>query len=286
MEENRKNVFLESDGDGIDFLIPENNDEFNYTPEEASGGRELEEDSVVETTIPMDDKEYENMENQFSEGDGLNSLFCAVEVSRENLPDDAVISRSEIACKREATELEKLQQERSNKMVIESFEITKEFVDEGLKKLEETGLGAERVRTYKNKAVYKKSKFAKAQESTENPMKKIIIMVVFALAGGIIGGLQANSYYIMQKGKVSGVLNCAFSWLLSVDDVSIKIAPFYVDIFFGAFFIWFGLLAVVLLFSYFNSKTLKSSRVGHEHGNAKLMDNKSFNKYKNRFMEG
>lgn len=263
----------------------EPNDIFNLTLEQASGGEKLESSGGLEVTIPLDTSNYEDISN-LVEDDGMSSIFDMIRASRQNLDNAKMVTNSEIVHTREATEYEKLQQQKSDKMVIEGSEIIKEYVDEGLKKLEETGPDAKKVRSYKNQAVYYKSKFAKAQESEENPVKGFVIMAIIAVAVGIFGGVQANSYFVMQGGKAQGVLKCAFSWILSADSMSTDLTPFYVDIFFGAFAIWFSAIAVILMFSYFNKKTMKKSRVGHEHGNAKLMDSKSFEKYKNRFMEG
>ena len=110
-------------------------------------------------------------------------------------------------------------------------------------------------------------------------------MAIAAAAAGVFGGVYANSYFIAKHGQVESMMSCAFSWIMEFDTLTVSIDPFNSGAFFAGFALWSGILAVIFLLSSLNNSNMKNSRVGHEHGNAKLMDNSSFKKYKNRFME-
>ena len=195
-----------------------------------------------------------------------------------------IIDTENISVGREATKEETEKAEKSHTMVIEAVEIISEAIEDGVRTELNTSMQAKKVREYKNKAVYFKGKFAKAK-TEDNPLKKLIFMAIAAAAAGVFGGVYANSYFIAKHGQVESMMSCAFSWIMEFDTLTVSIDPFNSGAFFAGFALWGGILAVIFLLSSLNSSNMKNSRVGHEHGNAKLMDNSSFKKYKNRFME-
>jgi len=205
------------------------------------------------------------------------------EKQAEEHPED-IISEEDVKAVRQATSEENKQAEKSRSMTIEAIEIVSEAIDDGARTMLNTGLGAKKIRSYKNKASYFKSSFAKAK-TEDNPFKKLGIMAIAAAAAGIFGGVYSNSYYIEQGGKVKSMLSCAFSWIVQFDSMTVRISPFHFSPFIAGFGLWAGMLALIFLFSWLNNDMMKNSRVGHEHGNAKLMTGNSFKKYKNRFME-
>lgn len=195
-----------------------------------------------------------------------------------------IIDTENISVGREATKEEAEKAEKSHTMVIETVEIISEAIEDGVRTELNTSMQAKKVREYKNKAVYFKGKFAKAK-TEDNPLKKLVFMAIAAAAAGVFGGVYANSYFIAKHGQVESMMSCAFSWIMEFDTLPVSIDPFNSGAFFAGFALWGGILAVIFLLSSLNSSNMKNSRVGHEHGNAKLMDNSSFKKYKNRFME-
>jgi len=279
------NDFFSSDGDDIDsdgseFLgsNSDKNDEFNQRndvqPEDLDP-----EFSKDETTIFGGSKE--SLTNITTEDrEQYHEIQEGIKTPLEN-----IIDPEQIECKREKTEIEIVQDEKAHTMTIEGIKFAKEVIDEAIQTEKNTGLEAEKLREYTNEAEYFKGSFAKPKENEEDKTKKFIIMAAMSFAIGIFGGIQSNRYYTTKEGKVENIFNCTWSWLFSIDDMPLKILPFHSGAFFTGFFVWFIILAIICLFIWINNDVMKNSRVGHEHGNAKLMDKNSFQKFKNRFME-
>lgn len=263
-------------------------DEFNLTATQAMGESEEVPPEDVDLSVsrdiitaftgtpenyPMNEATYNQM-NQIDEAMQEKEAFSA-----EN-----IVETKDIKVEREFTEAEKEKQERGKKAIINGKEIIKECFDEAVQTEINTGLGAKKIRSYKNEAKYPKSKYAKAKDG-ENPAKKYLFMAIACIAVGIFGGVYANSYYVFMGNPNLSSLNCAFEWLTIFDTLPVAMSPFAPSAFFAGAGIWAGILAVIFLFSVLNTEQLKNSRVGHEHGNAKIMNVNSFKKYKNRFME-
>ena len=264
----------------------DNIDEFNLTSPQALGEVEEIPDSKLDKTVSV---------NEFTtytgtaEGFMLNDeAFEQIErvVKEAEHPVEDIIEEANIEVKREFTDEEKERLEKGRQAIIEGKKIIKECFDDAIQTEINTGLNAKKVREYKNEATYQKSKFSKAKDG-EDSTKKYFFMIVACIALGIFGGVYANSYYVLQGMKPTmNAMNCAFGWLTMFDSMPISMSPFNAGIFFGSGGIWAGILGVIILFSALNKSQMKTSRVGHEHGNAKLMNGSSFKKYKNRFMEG
>ncbi len=141
----------------------------------------------------------------------------------------------------------------------------------------------EKVREYKKKATMEKIVFRKPkQEGSFLP--KVIIFLCVCAAVGIFLGLQANSYYIFKKGKVTSTFSCVFSWLLE-ENMPFSMETIDGSVFGTGFLCGFLLLAVIGILIYLDSDAKKQSRVGHEHGKARLATPKDFKNFKNKFME-
>lgn len=141
------------------------------------------------------------------------------------------------------------------------------------------------VRKYTNVAEMQKIVFAKPKEVNGNPLKKIAIFGIVCLFVGIFFGVEANSYYNMMGGKVQSDLACAWSWLTVFDTMPVSIEPLNSSVFFTAFAIGFGILGIIGLFVYLDTEQKRLSRVGHEHGNARLGTKKDFKTFKTKFMD-
>ena len=141
----------------------------------------------------------------------------------------------------------------------------------------------EQVRKYTNKIKKEQIVFRKPTEINSGGWKKVVIFLIACLAVGVFIGLKANSYYIAKAGKVSSVISCAYSWLM--EDVPFSMKSFNQDVFMSGFGIGAGALGLVGLFTWLDNDAKKASRVGHEHGNAKLAAPADFKKYQAQFME-
>ena len=141
----------------------------------------------------------------------------------------------------------------------------------------------ERIRTYEKKASMEKIVFRKPkQEGSFLP--KLIIFLCVCAGVGVFLGLQANSYYIFKKGKVTSSFSCVFGWLLE-ENMPFSMQTLDSGVFGTGFLCGFLALSVIGLLVYLDKDAKKQSRVGHEHGKARLATPKDFKNFKNKFME-
>lgn len=141
------------------------------------------------------------------------------------------------------------------------------------------------VREYKGKVPTMDIKFDKPVDANKSFMPTLIFFLSAVLFAGGFFGVQANSYYIyegMKKGATP--MECAFGWI-TVDNLPVNLSPFNTDVFFTAFGVAAGILAVIGIFIYLDNDTKKQSRVGHEHGNARLGTASDFKKFRMKFMD-
>lgn len=141
----------------------------------------------------------------------------------------------------------------------------------------------EKIRTYSKKSNMEKTVYRKPKKAGSF-LSKLIMFIFACIATGIFLGLQANSYYIFKGGKVESSFSCVFSWLME-ENMPFTVSPINGDVFGTGFFTGFCVLAVIGLLIYLDSDAKKQSRVGHEHGKARLATPRDFKKFKNRFME-
>lgn len=141
------------------------------------------------------------------------------------------------------------------------------------------------VRKYTNKAVMPKVTFSKPKEQGGGKAKKFFIfLIACAFVGGFMA-VEANSYFNFKEGKVPSELSCAFSWLTVFDTLPISLSPINFSVMGIAFLFGFGILGIIGLFVYLDNEQKKQSRVGHEHGNARLGTPKDFKQFTQKFME-
>lgn len=176
-------------------------------------------------------------------------------------------------------------EEEENKFVIDGIEIIRTTVTTGVQISQTTtNENTQHIREYYNKPKFYKPVFGKAKTGEDNS-KIYIFMAIMAVAVGIFGGVEANSYYIAVKGEVPNILSCSWSWLSMFDTLQVTVTPFYANVFFTSFFVWVSILGLFFLFSSMNTAKMKKSRVGHEHGNMRLSTKNDFRKYINKFMD-
>lgn len=141
------------------------------------------------------------------------------------------------------------------------------------------------VRKYTNKAEMEKVVFRKPKEIGGNKAKKIIIFLLVCVAVGIFFAVEANSYYNFMGGKVESEMSCVFGWLPVFDSLPVNLSPLNTSVAGLAFLFGFGILGIMGLFVYLDTEQKQLSRVGHEHGNARLGTPKDFKQFKQKFME-
>lgn len=139
-------------------------------------------------------------------------------------------------------------------------------------------------RSYKGKIPKSDVKFAKPVESEKSIVPKLIMFVALCIGAGVFLGVKANSYYVYKDGNVESALSCAISWIME-ESLPTAITPFHSDVFFTGFGVAAAILGVIGLFIYLDSEQKKQSRVGHEHGNARLGKKNDFKQFKRKFMD-
>ena len=141
-----------------------------------------------------------------------------------------------------------------------------------------------RVRSYTNKAVIPKANFRKPKEQQTKLLPRLMIRFIICCAVGIFAGLKANSYYAFQVKNKEDITASSVNWIIK-DNIPFSVSPFNGDLFMKAFFIFFAIIALILVFLWFDEEQRRLSRVGKEHGNARLGTASDYKKYKNKFME-
>ncbi len=175
--------------------------------------------------------------------------------------------------------LEKTEKVAENVMNIDGTKIPKKEKDEAeTKESYQIQEGRNPQRVYRPKTT-----FAKPKEEI-GILPKLITIACVCVAVGLFLGLQASSYYNYMDGKIRNTMSCLYSWI-TIDNMPFRPFPFAGDVFGTGFLTGFGISAVVALFLWLDADSKKASRVGHEHGNARLGTPKDFKSFKNRFME-
>lgn len=113
---------------------------------------------------------------------------------------------------------------------------------------------------------------------------KLTVFLIACAAVGVFMGVQANSYFFYKGGKVESTLACAWSWLME-ENMPITFSPINGSVFGLAFLVGFGILGIIGLFIWLDGDAKKQSRVGHEHGNARLGTKRDFKIFKRKFMD-
>lgn len=231
-------------------------------------------DSGNERTIETFDSGSELKEFKLSEM--LENSFIPTEEEKTN--DRKILQKENVEYVTEKPAPESAVQ--AAKKLIDGVQIVVQAVAEDVKSSEEP---KEKIRTYEKKASMEKIVFRKPkQEGSFLP--KLIIFLCVCAAVGVFLGLQANSYYIFKKGKVTSSFSCVFGWLLE-ENMPFSMQTLDSGVFGTGFLCGFLALLIIGLLVYLDKDAKKQSRVGHEHGKARLATPKDFRNFKNKFME-
>ena len=157
-------------------------------------------------------------------------------------------------------------------------------VKEALEETKQEEAAPQKARTYTNQVKYETYRYAKPKEIDGNPVQKLVMFLIVAVIVGIFLGLQSSSYFNFKGGKVQEAFSCVYLWLME-SSMPFKPFPLNGKVFTTGFLT--GSLAMGLfgLFQYLDNDAKKQSRVGHEHGNARLGTSSDFKKHQMQFMD-
>lgn len=247
----------------------------------------------------MDDF-FEDWQDDDTDGSGdsePNKVVSVVErtgitASNEPVENGRVIKEENVKCVPENNqELEK-KKSRANKVIIGMFQWIKKtsFEDNDDNIDDETDVVAiqeaerKKARTYNKVAEMPKITFS-APTKKKSFLFKLIVFLIACSGVGTFVGVEANSYFFYKGGKVDSTLACAWSWMIEYDKMPTTISPINSEVFWTSFFVGFGLLGIIGLFIWLDNDSKKRSRVGHEHGNARLGTKRDFKIFKRKFMD-
>ena len=197
-----------------------------------------------------------------------------------------VVREEDVRCKLATSESqEALEKKKSSvrKIIIGIKEWVVELIHEGVDVTERTGSDKKAAREYTKEAVMPKITFA-APAKKMSFGKKLIIFLIACVAVGVYFGVEANSFFWFKNGDVESSFACAWSWIM-VENLPTVMSPIHNGAFMAGFLLGFGILGIIGLFIWLDSDAKKHSRVGHEHGNARLGSKRDFTIYKRKFMD-
>lgn len=264
-------------------------DDVPETPEEESSFSEADYDDGLlidsyytnETLNAMTSVEAKALEQQ----ETLHTLpDTIVSENTENAVKDSDITYSSSETEEKKTEAQE-QVNKAQELVVDSFSWIVEKTMEGIDVIERTSDKKQKVRTYKNVAVMPKITYAKAASGKSFLKTLIIFLIVCSVVGGIFS-VYANSYMAVHYKENPTPMACAFSWIMEFDTLPINLSQTYPDVMGMGFLMGFGILGIIGLFVWLDSDAKKQSRVGHEHGAARLANDRDYKTFKNKFMEG
>lgn len=209
------------------------------------------------------------------------------EILQEQIDDGkALISAYEeannIVYEAKATVKDTEEEKKANQRIIDDVKlILSESVKESSK--QHGYEKAPHIRKYKNTAKMEKIIYAKPVDANSSGKKKLLLFLICTVCASVFFGIKANSYYVFKEGTAS-IMSCAFGWFIT-EGVPMVINPFYMDVFIVTFCIWGGIVLLVGLFVWLDAEQRKQSRVGHEHGKARLGTSRDFKTHKIKFMD-
>lgn len=225
---------------------------------------------------PMTSDEFKNAQEGY--GDVLDF--------EDDEDAENVIREEDVSCKLDTTESnEALEKKKTNvkTIIIGIKEWVVELIHEGTNVAERTGSDKKAAREYNKEAQMPKITFA-APAKKMSFGKKLIIFLIACVAVGIYFGVEANSFFWYNNGVVESSFACAWSWIM-IENLPTVMSPIESGAFMAGFFLGFGILGIIGLFVWLDSDAKKQSRVGHEHGNARLGSKRDFAIFKRKFMD-
>lgn len=199
-----------------------------------------------------------------------------------------VVREEDVRCRLNTSESNDAPEKKAKvkKIIIGIKEWVVELIHEGANIAdiaERTGSDKKAAREYTKVAEMPKITFAPPAKKMSFG-KKLVIFLIACVAVGIFFGVEANSYFWYKNGIVESSFACAWSWIM-IENLPTVMSPIQSDAFMAGFFLGFGILGIIGLFIWLDSDAKKHSRVGHEHGNARLGTKRDFTIYKRKFMD-
>lgn len=204
--------------------------------------------------------------------------------------NEAVVKSEEVVYSTPTSEAEKEKEiekiEESRRLIIDSFSWIVQNIKDAVDVIKKTSDTKASVRKYDKVAEMPKITYAKAV-TEKSTGARIMRYAIVCLIIGIVFCVMSNSYTAFEASQgnaIPSAMASAFSWILKFDQISVSTVIYPASAASG-FFIGFGISAIICLFIWLESDSKKQSRVGHEHGAARLGTNRDFKIFKNKFME-
>lgn len=265
----------------------------------------------IDDVPEMDSDSTQTPEADYDEGLMVNSYFTnetmssmtahetemiKLQAALQNAADNSVSETVENAVKSEEISFSSpetdekqaeadAQAEKAREIIVDSFSWIVEKTIEGVDVIERTSDKKENVRTYNKVAEMPKITYAKAASEKSFVGTLIKFLIVCTVVGGIFA-VYSNSYMAVHAKDEPTAMSCAFSWIMEFDSLSINLSTIYPEAFGMGFLMGFGILGIIGLFIWLDNDQKKQSRVGHEHGAARLGTDRDYKTFKNKFMEG
>lgn len=159
------------------------------------------------------------------------------------------------------------------------------IIIEASKSLKQTSADKPAVRHYnKKKPKRRKAKFTK-EKKEGSALGTFIKVVVIALIIGTFLGTKGLAYYNTYGTKKTTPSQACFGWFTKDAPVTFEtVMPFNAEVFLTGLGIGAGAFLVIAVFVYLDKDQKKESRIGHEHGKARLATMTDYKQYTNNFM--
>ena len=159
------------------------------------------------------------------------------------------------------------------------------IIMEASKSLKQTSADKPAVRHYnKKKPKRRKAKFTK-EKKEGNAFGTFIKVVVIALIIGTFLGTKGLAYYNTYGTKKTTPAQACFGWFSKDVPVTLQtVMPFNAEVFLTGLGIGAGAFLMIAVFVYLDKDQKKESRIGHEHGKARLATMTDYKQYTRNFM--
>ena len=159
------------------------------------------------------------------------------------------------------------------------------IIMEASKSLKQTSADKPAVRHYnKKKPKRRKAKFTK-EKKEGSALGTFLKVVVIAMIIGTFLGTKGLAYYNTYGTKKTTPAQACFGWFSKDVPVTLEtVTPFNAEVFLTGLGIGAGAFLVIAVFVYLDKDQKKESRIGHEHGKARLATPTDYKQYTNNFM--
>ena len=159
------------------------------------------------------------------------------------------------------------------------------IIMEASKSLKQTSADKPAVRHYnKKKPKRRKAKFTK-EKKEGSALATFLKVVIIALIIGTFLGTKGLAYYNTYGTKNTTPSQACFGWFTKDVPVTLQtVMPFNAEVFLTGLGIGAGAFLVIAVFVYLDKDQKKESRIGHEHGKARLATMTDYKQYTRNFM--